>query len=129
MGQYYDNLKENKRFGDLTDVYNYISYDTSGTTPVQAANGTAAVIGPYGENLIEVELLSNAHPDERFVPGTKVYVDKTADFDSGELIPVKNSSGQPIGEGYSVLLTDKREASVEEELDMLKRRVAALESA
>lgn len=129
MGAYADNLKENARFGDLTDVYNYVSYDTSGSTPAKAASGTAAVLGPYGENLIEVELLSNANPDERFLPGTKVYVDKTADFDSGELIPVKDSSGQPIGAGYSVLLTAKREASVEEELWMLKQRVSALENA
>lgn len=129
MGAYADNLKENARFGDLTDVYNYISYDTSGSTPVQAAQGTAAVLGPYNDSLIEIELLSNLNPDERFLPGTKVYVSKDANFDSGDLIPVLDSSGEPVGAGYSVWLTAKREASVEEELWMLKQRVSALENA
>ena len=127
MGNYAENLNENNRFGDLTDVYNYVSFDTSGSTPVEAARGTVANHGPYNASLIEVEILANQHPDERFPAGTKLYVDIDTVFGTDDLIPVKNSSG--VGIGYSVRLSSEREASVEEELDMLKRRVAALESA
>ena len=127
MGAYLDAIKENQRFGDLTDVYNYISYDTSGATPTDAGKGTVAYIGPKGDDLLELEILSNTPEDERFLPGAKIYVDKDTNFGSDDLIPVKNASGVSVG--YSVWLTAKREASVEEELWMLKQRVAALESA
>lgn len=124
MGRFAE-IKNHNGLGDLADVYYFNSFETA--TGITAGKGTVAVIGPYNDNLIEVEILSNSPYDSRFVPGTKLYVDKDADLNSPTPIPVKNSSGVAVG--YSVKLSDKREAYVEEELDMLKRRVAALENA